>query len=376
MWTFFILKNMIAKDFDDYLIKPSEKTNIESRKDICSYDKHFILPIFTAPMYDVTYKSYEQNFNNFRGIHTIVPRGTSEDELPHNWFKQFKSLNAFEPTSKPIWYSISLKGFIQCYIEEHNEAIFRFNYPIHHILIDQANGHMELMHDIVKKVKEKYGNALVIMVGNVANSLTYGRLSKAGADYVRIGVGMGSRCTTTANVAIGTGMATLISECYEISEQMLAHSEKPAKIVADGGIRGYSDIIKALALGADYVMLGSILNKTIESAGQKYFLKYFKVSNRTAKMLYFLGFKNSLTVDYRGMSTKLIQKEMKRNRMTTSEGISKRNKVEYTFNSWKENFDDYLRSAMSYTNSLTIDDFRGTDCIHEVSMNVFRRMNK
>ena len=125
-------------------------------------------------------------------------------------------------------------------------------------MLFRSNGHMPAVFDLTKRSKEKYGDSLVLMVGNVANPETYALLSDAGADYVRIGIGNGGGCLTTQNTGVGYPMASLIKECYEISTTL----KKPAYIVADGGMQTYSDVIKALALGADFVMLGSILNKS------------------------------------------------------------------------------------------------------------------
>ena len=77
-------------------------------------------------------------------------------------------------------------------------------------------------------------------------------------------------CITTSNVSIHYPQASLIDECYNIKKQLLLETEDILpKIIADGGIRNYDHVIKALALGADYVMIGSLFAQCIESAGEK-----------------------------------------------------------------------------------------------------------
>ena len=146
---------------------------------------------------------------------------------------------------------------------------------------------------------------------------------------------------------------------------------------------------------SDYVMLGSILNKALESAGENYvqikdtneymlFDNYltsfdifdgghFDTSNITPENLMAYG---SLYKKFRGMSTKEVQKSLGNEVLKTSEGIVKYHKVEYTLNGWVENFEHYLRSAMSYTNSLTLNDFIGEVNTIVISENAFNRYNK
>ena len=119
--------------------------------------------------------------------------------------------------------------------------------------MNSMNGNMKKIVDIVKEIKIHHPTT-IIMVGNIANPETYVALGKAGADYVRCSIGTGAGCTTAANVAINYPMGSLISECAQLKKQY----NLKAKIVADGGMRNYSDIIKALALGADYIMIGNL----------------------------------------------------------------------------------------------------------------------
>lgn len=135
-----------------------------------------------------------------------------------------------------------------------------------YVLIDIANGGMVKLLDYIKDAKKKYNNKIVIMAGNVANPETYVNLSLAGADYVRLSVGTGGACTTSPNTGIHYPMASLIDKCRQYYDSYLCNSNELAFIVADGGMKGYGDIIKALALGAHFVMCGSIFNKMLESA--------------------------------------------------------------------------------------------------------------
>ena len=177
-------------------------------------------------------------------------------------------------------------------------------------------------------------------------------------------------CSTTVHTGVGFPMASLISECYETSK----HIRKPAKIVADGGMQNYSDIIKALALGADYVMVGSLFNKAIESCGDNYLFGKIKVGPKTARVAYDIGV--PVYKKFRGMSTKEVQKKWGKKELTTSEGVVRKRKVEYTLSQWIENFEAYLRSSMSYTNSKKLSDFIGKVDVIRITDNSYKRFKK
>jgi hypothetical protein len=224
-----------------------------------------------------------------------------------------------------------------------------YRYP--NILIDIANAHMSKLIPIIKDIKQLFPG-IILMIGNVANPETFANLGLAGADYVRISIGTGAGCTTAANVSINYPIGSLIEECKKQKKELALRT----RIVADGGMKNYSDIIKALALGADYVMIGSIFNKAIESAGFNY-LWGIKLHNKAAELLWRWGF--PIKKKYRGMSTKAVQRNWGKSKLVTAEGITKYQKVEYTLEQWTENFKDYLRSAMSYSNAKKLDEFIG-----------------
>jgi IMP dehydrogenase/GMP reductase len=356
--------NKTTIDFDDLLIVPSESSDINSRKEVNVYDDNGMLPLFTAPMDTVTCLKNVDIFKENK-IYPILPRTTVGANKYFNWFSM--GLTEFEDFLK-LFENIDTKIF--------TEKTY--------ILIDIANGHMTKLKDLVIEAKEKLGDNLVLMVGNVANSQTYKLLSDAGADYIRCGVGNGGGCLTSQNVGVGYPLASLIDECYKISCTL----NNPAKIVADGGMKNYSDIIKALALGADMVMIGSIFNKALESAGETYKanVKHTGVENWTEPGeivdQYSDNTKNAFEngakfyKKFRGMSTKGAQKSLGNTILKTSEGVNRMNPVEYTLEGWTENFRHYLASAMSYTGAKTLNDFIGKANLVLISPASFNRFNK
>lgn len=187
-----------------------------------------------------------------------------------------------------------------------------------------------------------------------------------------------SGCLTTKQSGVGYPMASLI---YEIRKEKLLYvydhntenNLKVPAIVADGGIKDYSDIIKSLALGADYAMLGSIFNKALESCAQDY-LYGVKINKKLANYFFNKGY--PIKKYFRGMSTKSAQKAMGKTNFKTSEGVIRFRKVEYHLNGWVENFNHYLRNAMSYSNAKTLDEFIGKVEICQITKNAYDRFNK
>lgn len=190
-----------------------------------------------------------------------------------------------------------------------------------------------------------------------------------------------SACITASNTSIHYPMASLIKECYEISLSL----DNPAKIIADGGVKGFSDVIKCLALGADYVMCGSIFNKMLESSGETtvissnlYIYNVDEIVNQFDPIVkrWFDKGDVKLSKKYYGMSTRKAQAEINGISTKTSEGIEKTFDVEYTMPQWVENFSDYLKSAMSYTSRSEIEKFVGNVDTIVVSNNSYNSVNK
>lgn len=329
-------------DFEDLLIKPAKITRVNSREDVNPFYSNGKLPLFTAPMDTVISEANLEVFNKHFNI--CMPR---KNDLS---------------ISNEHFYSYGYEDFETIFSEleiPNGQQVYA--------LIDVANGHMFKLHAIVTKYKQKYGEKLVLMVGNVASPETFALLQQAGADYIRIGIGNGNGCLTTVQTGVGYPMASLIEECKEL--------QYSAKIVADGGFKNYSDVIKALALGADYVMLGSLLNKMFESAGQLYDSTRLPALNNEENKKLFLDGK-PFYKDFRGMSTKAVQKHWGYKKYKTSEGVEIVRPVEYTYDKWVENFIDYLKSAMSYSGAFSLNNFIGIPEMIQISEKSYRRFNK
>ncbi len=129
------------------------------------------------------------------------------------------------------------------------------------ISIDTAHGHSIYVMEAAKRVKKKYPE-MDLIVGNIATGDAAKALAKIGVDAVKVGVGPGSICTT--RVVAGIGMPQL-SAVYEASKALKGSD---VKIIADGGIRFSGDIVKAIAAGADSIMIGSLLAGTEEAPGE------------------------------------------------------------------------------------------------------------
>lgn len=130
------------------------------------------------------------------------------------------------------------------------------------VCFDIAHGHDARLLNIIDSLKNKYPE-LEVIAGNVCTADAYRDLVNAGATAVKIGIGPGAACTTRKVTGFGVPQFTAIQDIAAVKKKLLV------PIIADGGIRGSADIVKALAAGADSVMLGKLFALTNESAAQK-----------------------------------------------------------------------------------------------------------
>lgn len=311
---------------------------ILSRKDVNTKYATNQSTLFASPMDTVIGLENLDDFEPHANI--CLPRHTFELE-------SFIPLPA--DNSNLIFYSVGmseLKSFLSDNIRVPKVDKF-------FLLLDIANGHMAEAINLTKKIKDKFGDQLILMVGNIANPATM--VDYAHADYIRVGIGGGSACLTSTKTGVHYPMASLIRDCYITKE----NNNLKTKIVADGGMESYSDIIVSLALGADHVMLGKLFNKAFEAIGPKFFSGK-QISRDFAKKLFEEG--ADVYNLYRGMSTTEVQKtwsNKSHEELRLPEGTTYFNKISYTLESFMENFTHNLSSAMSYCGCQTIEQFIG-----------------
>lgn len=345
-----MFKEITRYGYNDVMIQPSSVSHVEHRSE-CNPYKNGMLPIFTAPMSTVVNEENMQAFKDNKII-PILPRNIDINNRLHHLFY------------KEEWVALSLSEFEE-YICVPNDLEHKI-----YVLIDIANGNMSKMFELAKSAKRYLGKNLVLMAGNIANSETYRKYCECGIDYVRVGIGGGAGCITSSNTGIHDGIVSLINDMWQIKKYRHSEDLFTTKIVADGGIRGYSDVIKALGLGADYVMIGSVLSQMVESAAEMYYKKgnMFRcyVNKHVRRCNDSTGFPwvdnegthyTNLYKEFYGMASKYGQVDINGKKTKTSEGIKKEVEVTMNLDTWSNNMSDYLRSAMSYCDVLEVDSF-------------------
>lgn len=378
---------------DDVCIIPAMQSWIDSRSQ-CSvtFENSDELPIFVAPM------SCLVNYQN----HPAITRLRMLDIQEGNGQPVCARINAILPRSEKLevrlstmtsgeWVAFSLLEAKQLAEKKLNfEQKDRSQY---NICIDMANGHLHSISETCKKLKKTFaerGLSVNIMVGNIARPDTYRYLCGASVDFVRLGIGSGNVCTTSVQTGVHYPMASLIAECHKIRCTVGKRRACP-KIVADGGFQRIDQCIKALALGADFVMLGQIIAKSNEACGKEYRKAHYKLGRGTRfipkeeadaiernenqgnvnNYIYSSQEEQPIFIEpetyreYYGMSTYRAQREFSSSttELKHSEGLETYVTVDYHLTKWLSDFAHALRSAMSYTGCFKLEEFiQNTEC--------------
>jgi IMP dehydrogenase len=235
-----------AFTFDDVLLVPAYN-HYESRQhvDTSVTDRTgrltLKLPIMTANMDTITESAMANWIGGKGGIGVL-----------HRFMSLERNVEEFKRCVTPVFASIGTSE------EELTRAEALRDAGADYFVVDVAHGHARYMGKTLKRLRELLPNAC-LMAGNVATYAGADYLASVGADIVKVGIGPGSVCTTRIKTGHGVPQLTAIQDCARCDRS----------IVADGGIRYAGDVVKALAFGADFVMIGGMLAGTRPTPGEK-----------------------------------------------------------------------------------------------------------
>ena len=302
--------------YDDISLIPTEVSRIKSRteaKTDCNFlGKELSIPVISSPMDTVTGINMAKALSELGCLGILNRFDSSLGKVMTKKTNGVQSVSIALNTPLDDVKKLADNGYIIC--------------------IDTANANNK---EVLKKTEEikKISNVKVI-VGNIAQGNSLKQLENSGADAVRVGIGGGSVCTTSIQTGIGIGQVSSILDVLEKRNKL----KLKIKVIADGGIKGPGDVAKAIALGADVVMLGRMLAGTRETPGEviKYADQLWKKYRGSAS--FGVKMKNEFI---EGEETMIPYKGAVKN---VIDGIS-----------------DGLRSSMSYMNCLNLDELRSKD---------------
>jgi len=350
-----------ALAFDDVLLVP-QLSDVESRRNIdissslglldfgesvqaslpdfdypTSLD--YEIPFISSPMDTITEERMAQTMAEAGGLGVIHRYNTIEGQVCIV-NKTFVSLGS--NSSSRLSCAIGVTG------DFFERAVELFLNGVRIFCIDVAHGHHTLVRDALQMLRARFGDSIHIMAGNVATPDGFDDLANWGADSVRVGIGGGSICST--RIQTGHGIPTFQS-ILDITSRSVHHSSTASSryipIIADGGIRNGGDAAKALAAGADFLMLGSLLSGTPETPGEVHSLPVRdSLGNIT------LASKKC----YRGMSSVEAQMDW-RGHASSVEGVTSYVDLKPSAFTVIEDLSHALRSALSYSGVLDLYNF-------------------
>jgi len=305
--------------FDDVLLKPKfsdikSRFSIEIGNDLDEVI-YLELPVVSSPMDTITEGDMALAMARFGGLGVVHRYNTVQEQA------SIVSDALYKYGDMKIAAAVGVTDF-----KERAYALASIGTQI--ICIDVAHGHHTLMEQCLKSLKDKFGDSIHLMAGNVATLEGFDALASWGADSIRVGIGGGSICST--RMVTGHGIPTFqsILDC--------ARTNYDVKIIADGGIKTSGDMVKAYAAGADFVMVGSMLAGTTETPGEVFFGK----AGKKYKV-------------YRGMASAAAQNAW-RGKTSTPEGVSTTVPFRGDVGSLLQNIAGGIRSGLSYSGARSL----------------------
>lgn len=340
------MKNSVC--FDDVLLAP-KYSSIKSRGDIDlsvamdNVNWRPRLPIISSPMDTVTESDMAKHMLRSGGL-GVIHRYNSIKEQVDIVSDVFETLH--EENNSSIGAIAAAVGVSGDYLDR---ATALYDAGVRVLCVDIAHGHHTLMKTALSELRNIFGKTVHLMAGNVATLDGFNDLADWGADSIRVGIGGGSICST--RIQTGHGMPTLqsILDC--------SRSDRDALLIADGGIRTSGDIVKALAAGADFVMIGSLLSGTDETPGD-IFIEHDSPASYEAIMtepgnVKYIGPAGRKYKKYRGMASKEAQVEW-RGYQSSDEGVATTVDYKGPVDLILKSLEKGIRSGLSYSGATTI----------------------
>jgi len=225
--------------------------------------------------------------------------------------------------------------------EDFDRARSLVSHGVDLIVIDTAHGHSEKVLRTLTNIK-KIIKKVPICVGNIATGEAAKKLYNSGADIIKVGIGPGSICTTRMVAGVGVPQISAIMEVKK------ALNKKKIKIISDGGIKFSGDIAKALAAGADAIMMGSIFAGTEESPGKK-----FKFNGKIYKQYRGMGSIGAMSA---GSANRYFQKKFKDKSKFVPEGVEGRVEYKGKVSNIIYQLQGGLRSSMGYIGAKNLEE--------------------
>lgn len=322
--------------FDDVLLIP-QYSDIKHRSEVDISTKilpdYFLdLPYVSANMDTIT--EYQMAFAMAKyGAAGILHRYMSIEDMLDQLEKYRACFRDENISEKPIIISLGVHD------DERLESAFRNG--VKNFCIDVAHGHHNLVKEMLKGMRTKYGSEIGIIAGNVASYEGAYHLYEWGADCVKVGIGPGSVCTTRIKTGSGYPQLSAVLAAADAKADYLAANPGQEKfIIADGGIKFYGDISKSIAAGADAVMMGSIFSGCKETPGVVW-------RNENEEM----------TKSYRGMASAPAQNDFGIENIN-EEGVALTVKYKGSVRHILPRMSKGLRSGLSYSGSRSISEFK------------------
>lgn len=279
----------LALTFDDILLLPQFSDFTRNEIDLSTNLTKKIklqIPLISSPMDTVTESELAISLAMIGGI-GIIHRNLTVD-------KQVQEVKKVKNKKLIVGAAVGPnKGF-----EERTESLLKAGADV--IVVDSAHGYTKFTIETIKQIKKKYPKTQII-AGNIATYEAAVALIKAGADALRVGMGPGAICTTRVISGMGVPQITALTETYK------AAKKANIPIIADGGMLNSGDMVKALAMGAQTLMLGAFFASTLESPGKKIALKGSEVPHRFKSIFNHNG--KYFFKEYRGMGSEAAMKQ-------------------------------------------------------------------